>query len=117
MAISTHALLPIFLARLLTLPAVFTRAPLPAGDLPGLLPSSLAALLPASSSPLLLAVASSADLFTVWAVVLLVLGMAQVAGSSRLRSAAVVTVLWLAQIALFKLVPAASALAGSRGGA
>jgi len=116
MAVSAHALLPLFLAKLLTLPAAVLRAPLQPGEVPGLLPSSAAALLPDSASPLALAVASSLDLFTVWALVLLVLGMARVAGSSRLRAGLVVAVLWCAQVAFLKLAPAAM-LAGAKGGA
>lgn len=116
LAVSAHALLPLFLARLLTLPAVLTQAPLVAGDLPGLLPSSLAALLPAGASPVAQAAASSLDLFTLWALALLVLGMARVAGASRLRAGLVVAVLWLAQVALLKLAPAAMA-AGAKAGA
>jgi len=116
LAVSAHALLPLFLARLLTLPAVLLRAPLAPADLPGLLPSSLAALLPTGSSPVLLAAASSLDLFTAWALVLLVVGMAQVAGASRRRAAVVMAVLWLAQIAFLKIAPVALA-AGMKGGA
>jgi len=116
LAVSAHALLPLFLARLLTLPAVLTQAPLGAGELPGLLPSSLAALLPAGASPLAQAAASSLDLFTLWALALLVLGMARVAGASRLRAGLVVAVLWCAQVAFLKLAPAAMA-AGAKAGA
>lgn len=115
-AVSAHALLPLFLAQLLILPAVVLKAPLPATDLGQLLPSSLAALLPAQASPVLLAAASSLDLFTIWALVLLVLGMIRVTGASPRRAGAVVGLLWLAQIALFKIAPAAMA-AGQRGGA
>jgi hypothetical protein len=115
-AVTAHALLPLFLSQLLLLPAVLLKAPLPAADLPLLLPSSLAALLPAQASPLALAAASSLDLFTVWALILLVLGMAKVAGATRWRAAAVVAVLWLAQIALFKIAPVALA-ASHKGGA
>lgn len=116
MAVSVHALLPLFLARLLTLPAVLVRAPLAAGDLAGLLPSSAAALLPPGASPLALAAASSLDLFALWAVALLVIGMARVSGASRRRAAVVVVILWCAQIAFFKLAPAAL-MAGPRAGA
>ncbi len=115
-AVSAHALLPLALAQLLTLPAVLLKAPLTVRELPGLLPSSLAALLPAKASPVLLAAAGSVDLFTLWALVLLVIGMAQVAGASRLRSAAVVGLLFLAQVAFFKIAPAAMA-AGMKGSA
>jgi hypothetical protein len=116
LAVTAHALLPLFLAQLLTVPAVLLRAPLGPQEVGRLLPSSLAALLPAGASPIALAAASSLDLFTLWALVLLVLGMARVAGSSRLRAALVVAVLWAAQIALLKIAPAAMA-AGGPGGA
>ncbi len=116
LAVSAHALLPLFLAKLLTLPAVLLKAPLTATELPGLLPSSLAALLPASASPVALAAAGSLDLFTLWALTLLVIGMARVTGATRLRAGAVVAVLWLAQVAFLKLAPAA-AMAAAKGGA
>jgi len=116
MAVSAHALLPLAVAKLLSLPAAVLQAPLQPSQVPGLLPSSLAALLPASASPLAQAAASSLDLFTVWALVLLALGMARVAGSSRLRAGLVVAVLWCAQVAFLKLAPAAL-LAGGKGGA
>jgi hypothetical protein len=110
-AVAAHAFLPLFLAQLLAVPAVLLKAPLGARDLPGLLPSSLAALLPAGASPVLSALASSFDLFTIWAVVLLVIGMAKVAGSTRRRAAAVVGLLWAAQIGVLKIAPAALAAA------
>jgi hypothetical protein len=115
-AVSAHALLPLFLSQILIVPAVLLKAPLPAGDLGRLLPSSLAALLPYQASPVALAAAASLDVFSIWALVLLVLGMARVAGATRLRAGAVVTILWLAQVAVFKIAPAAMA-AGQRGGA
>ncbi len=116
LAVSAHALLPLAVAKLLTLPAVLLQAPLAAGEVPRLLPSSLAALLPPAASPLAQAAASSLDLFTLWALALLVLGMARVAGASRLRAGVVVAVLFCAHVAFFKLAPAA-AMAGGKGGA
>lgn len=114
-AVAAHALLPVFLAQLLAVPAVLAKAPLGAQELPRLLPSSLAALLPAGASPVLTALASSFDLFTVWAVVLLVIGMAKAAGATRLRAAAVVGLLWAAQIGVLKIAPAAAAAAAQAG--
>jgi len=110
-AVAAHAFLPLFLAQLLAVPAVLMKAPLAVQELPKLLPSSLASLLPPGASPVLTALASSADLFTLWAVVLLVIGMAKVAGATRLRAATVVALLWAAQIALLKIAPAAAAAA------
>jgi hypothetical protein len=110
-AVSAHAFLPLFLAQLLALPALLLRAPLAPQDLASLLPSSLASFLPPGGSPIAAALASSLDLFTLWTVALLVLGMARAAGASRLRAAVVVGVLWAAQIALLKIAPAAAAAA------
>jgi len=117
LSVSAHALLPLFLSQLLLLPALVRQAPVSPLDLPRLLPSSLAALLPAGVSPVAAAAASSLDLFTIWTVVLLVLGMARAAGSTRLRAAVVVGLLWLAQIGLLKIAPAAAAAARLHGGA
>lgn len=114
LAVSAHALLPLFLARLLSVPAAIAQAPLQPAEVPRLLPSSLAALLPATASPIAQAAASSVDLFTLWALVLLALGMARVAGASRLRAGLVVAVLWAAQVAFLKLAPAMMA-AGAKG--
>jgi len=117
LAVSAHALLPNAIWKLLLLPALIQKAPVNPTGLVKLLPSSLAAMLPASASPILAAAASSLDLFTLWTVVLLVLGMARAAGSSRTRTAVVVGLLWLAHIALFKIVPAAALAARMHGGA
>jgi hypothetical protein len=106
MAVSAHALLPLFLARLLTVPAAIAQAPLQPAEVPRLLPSSLAALLPITASPIAQAAASSVDLFTLWALALLALGMARVTGASRWRAGLVVAVLWAAQVAFLKLAPA-----------
>jgi MFS family permease len=114
-AVAAHAFLPIFLAQLLALPAVLQKAPVGARELPSLLPSSLAALLPPGASPVLTALASSFDLFTLWAVVLLVIGMAKAAGATRLRAAVVVGVLWAAQVGVLKIAPAAAAAARTAG--
>ena len=114
LAVAAHALLPLAVAKLLLLPAILAKAPLPAAELGGLLPSSLAALLPAHGSPLVAAAASSLDLFAAWTVVLLVLGMARVAGATRLRAGAVVVLLWAGWVVATKLLPAS--MAGGPGG-
>ena len=117
LAVSAHAMLPLFLAQLLALPAIVMKAPVNPLHVHDLLPTSLAALLPAGGSPILAAAASSLDLFTAWAVVLMVLGMARAAGSTHRRAAVVVGLLWLAHVALFKIAPAAAMAARASGGA
>ncbi len=114
LAVAAHGLLPVLLAPLLLLPALVAKAPVDPMGLGRLLPSNLGAFLPEQSSPVLLAAATSFDLFSLWAAVLLTLGMASLTGASRRRAATVVGLLWLAQICLLRIAPAA-AMAAARG--
>jgi hypothetical protein len=119
-AVTAHALLPHFFATLLLVPALVTKAPVDPAELDRVFPSSLAFFLPAGGSPVLAALAGSIDLFSLWVVALLILGMARLSGASQRRSTVAVTLLWLSYVALFKVAPAAAMAAakvGSRGGA
>jgi hypothetical protein len=109
LAVVAHALLPIWLARLLAIPALVRHAPVPAEDLGRLLPSSLGALLPAGAPPAAAAAAGAVDLFALWALALVALGMARVSGASRARAFAVTAVLWAAYVVILKVAPAAMA--------
>jgi hypothetical protein len=99
LSVAAWGLLPLALGRLLAIPAV-SRAD-------GLLPDGVLRLLPWNGSywlppgvpPPAAAAASSLDLFGLWSVALVALGMAAVAGASRRRAATVVVVLWLAVVA------------------
>jgi hypothetical protein len=100
---ASWALLPGALRALLTIPAVIRLAPVRPDDVPRLLPSSLAVLLPAGAgSPLALA-ASALDLFALWAVLLAGLGMAEAAQVSRRRAIALTMVLFVASAAVFRV--------------
>lgn len=103
--VAAHALVPQAIHSLLTAPAAIAHAPVTPGQLATLLPSSLAAALPGSLPPPVLAAASALDLFTLWSLVLLGTGMARASGASRLRAFAVVVILFLAYVALFKVAP------------
>jgi hypothetical protein len=113
-AVAAHGMLPVWLGGLLAIPAAVARAPIPPDDLPRLLPSSLAALVPRAAPPLVAAL-SAVDLFALWAVVLVATGMARAAGASRARAFTVTLVLFAAYVALLKVVPAAT-FGGPRGG-
>jgi hypothetical protein len=110
--VAAHALLPQALKALLTVPAALAHAPVRPDQLAQLLPSCLAAWLPASLGlpPLALAAASALDLFTLWSVVLVSSGMKKASGASPLRTWVVVLVLFAAWIAVFKVIPAAGGL-------
>ena len=112
-AVAAHGMLPIWLAGLLAIPAVLARAPLPPDDLPRLLPSSLAAIVPRAAPPLAAAL-SAVDFFALWAVALVATGMARASGASRARAFTVTLVLYAACVALLKVVPVA--LLGGPGG-
>jgi hypothetical protein len=114
LAVAAHGLLPVLLAPLLVIPAVVARAPVDPEALGRLLPSSLAALLPAQAAPVLVALASSFDVFSFWSLALVTMGMIRLSGASPRRAATVVGLLWLAQVALLRIAPAA-AMAATRG--
>jgi len=107
-AIATHAFLPLSLKHLLMIPALMTRTGLLAQDLQRLLPSNLAALLP-EGTPFgpKVGLLASLDLFSLWAIALVAVGMASVAKVSRPRSAVTSAVIWASFVAVFGIaVPA-----------
>jgi hypothetical protein len=114
-AVAAHGLLPVRLAPLLAIPALVAKAPVRVEEVGRLLPSSLAALLPAAAAPPLAAALTALDLFSLWSVVLVSSGMARAAGTTRARAIAVTLLLFVAWVAIFRVaIPAASA-GGPRG--
>lgn len=114
LAVTAHGMLPVWLGGLLAIPPAVAHAPVAPEDLPRLVPSSLAALVPATAPPALAAALSGLDLFSLWAVALVAVGMARATGASRRRALVVTVILFAAYVALLKVVPAA-ALAGGPG--
>ncbi|MEZ5331279.1 MAG: YIP1 family protein [Thermoanaerobaculia bacterium] len=95
-----HGLLPWFVAMLLSLPGILRQERfgfadyLGVGFFPATLPTSLAGLAPEGAAPALLTVLSSLDLFSLWSVVLLAVGLAAITRIPVFRAAATVTALW-----------------------
>jgi hypothetical protein len=98
LAASSWGLLPIALRSLLLLPAVSRMRGAAPGDVERALPSSLGAVLAATAPARLVALAYAVDLFSLWAVALVALGMAHAAGTTRARAVAVVAILWVSYI-------------------
>src|SRR4051812_31445204 len=73
---------------------------------PILVRSNLAFLVDMKTQPMAFALLSAFDIFTIWSVVLLIIGFAYVGRISKTKAAIVVVSLWCVTI-LFKLVPAA----------
>jgi Yip1 domain len=111
-AVTAWATLPLALKDLLSVPALWRMRGVSLQEAERALPSSLAALLPDGARPQLVAAAGAVDLFALWALVLVALGMAEVAQVDRRRSFAVVVVLWASFVLLQRV--AAPGLAGGR---
>jgi Yip1 domain len=83
-----------------------------ASDLATLLRSNLAFLVTMKDHPMLFVLLSSLDVFTVWLLALLIIGLAYVSKFSKSKSAAIVISLWVV-VTLFKLIgPAIRTLRG-----
>lgn len=92
-----HAMTPWLVHGVLSLPLLLRQETLDqeAMERGGVLMSSLAALAPEGSGKVLLALLSSLDLFTIWALVLLIIGYRVVARVSTATAAGFVLGLWL----------------------
>jgi hypothetical protein len=111
---TTHGLLPVSLAKALSIPAAVARAPIPAEEVGLLLPSSAAALLPPGAPAALGGVLGALDLFALWSVALVAIAMARASGASRRRAAVVTAILYAAYVAVIEV--ALPAVAGAAGG-
>jgi len=114
LAVTVHAALPRAVQALLTIPVALARSGLTLEEMRGgLLRSNLAFLAPEGAGKPLVALLSSFDLFTLWNLVLLVIGYRVAARVSRATAATTVVVLWAVVVAV---LVALSALGGARGG-
>ena len=75
----------------------------------GIVPTNVAAFLPSETSAIVKAVAGSLDIFTIWTLILLIIGFAAIAGSRKIttrKTATVVVGIWVIFV-LLKVVWAA----------
>jgi len=63
-------------------------------DPAGIVPSNLAVVLPSGTSPVLTSIAGSLDIFTLWYLILLGIGLASVAGAKRFKTSKAITVVF-----------------------
>ncbi|HEY6105943.1 MAG TPA: YIP1 family protein [Anaeromyxobacteraceae bacterium] len=102
-AVASFAQLPGAVHQLLLLPAVLRSGPIDPTLVPRLLPSSAGALLPAGAAGPGASFLFALDLFSLWTVALMALGMASAARVSRGRAVATTVLVWLAWVAVFKV--------------
>jgi Yip1 domain len=102
LATTLHGLMPYAVAALLAIPVVWNRAAMTAEEARSgtFLMSNLAALAPAGAGPVERALLGSVDLFSLWAIVLLIIGCRIVARVSRAAAVGVVLSLWLLGVAV-----------------
>lgn len=106
------ALLPGAIESLLSIPALLMRKTIPVEQLAAIFPANLGTLLPVGSDGPLAHLLGAVDLFSLWALWLVAVGMAGVAKVSGRRALVTMIVLWLAYVAVFRV--ALPTLGGAR---
>jgi len=101
-AVTLHSFIPGLVAGLLTLPVILSRehVDLKAAQSGNLLASNLGAFAPESLGTAAKSLLSSLDFFTIWSVLLLVIGYRIAAKVSTATAATVVVVLWALYVAI-----------------
>lgn len=95
-SVTLHGLMPNAIVSLLSIPVILGLQEIDPGEAQrGLLSSHLAAFAPEDSAAWLLALLARFDVFAIWSLVLLVLGLRIVGKLSTVAAAAVVGILWL----------------------
>lgn len=96
-----HAFMPGAVAAVLALPVILSRERISMQEAQGgnLLASNLGAFAPEDASPVVKALLGSADFFSLWTIVLLILGYRLTAKVSTATAATVVLVLWAVAVA------------------
>jgi hypothetical protein len=116
LSVSLYGWLPQIIYTIILAVIITSRGTVPAEQMGGAVMSNLAFLVDFKEHRVLYSFLSSIDLFNIWTVVLLTLGMAAVSRLSRARSAAIVISLWVMTIVI-KVGFAALGAARMKGGA
>ena len=114
-AVTLYAWIPLTINSIIGLVVAMTRSSIDPESMATMVASNPAVLVDLHAHPVLFSFLSSLDLFTVWTIVLLIFGFAQVARTSKARSAAVV-LSWWAVFLFFKVGFAALGAARMKAG-
>jgi hypothetical protein len=96
-----HAFMPWLIAGLLTLPVILSREHIGVQEAQqGLLASNLSAFAPEGAGGALKSLLGSLDFFSLWTVVLLILGYRTAAKASTASSATIILVVWLLYVGI-----------------
>jgi Yip1-like protein len=105
-SVTLYGWMPQFIRNVIMVIVVLARSGIDAAQLPILVRSNLAFLVDMKAQPLAFAALSSLDAFTIWTLILYIIGFASISKFSRAKSSAIVISLWAVAV-LFKLIPAA----------
>jgi len=100
-----YAQMPLLISSIVTTIVVVLRGNVDPTQMATVVKSNPAFLVDMKEHAVLFSLLSSIDLFTIWTIVLLIIGFAALSKSSKAKSAAIVIALWVVFI-LVKLVPA-----------
>ena len=102
LAVSLHGLMPQSVASLLAIPLVLGREEISVEEASQgrILASHLGAFAPADVSPVVAALLGRIDVFSLWAILLLIIGFHRVAGISKGAATGIVLALWLVWVGL-----------------
>ena len=93
-SVTLYAWVPLLINNIIGMVVAFTKPSLNPEEMGTLVASNGGAFVDLHAHPVLFSFLSSIDLFTIWTVVLLIIGFAHVARTSKARSAAVVLSWW-----------------------
>jgi Yip1 domain len=105
-----YAWIPLVINGIVLTIIVFTRGSINPVRMATMVKSNPAFLVDMKTQPLLFALLSSIDIFTIWTIVLLIIGFAALSRSSKAKSAAIVISLWVVCILLKLIGPAIQSL-------
>ena len=108
-AVTTYAWMPGVIKSVLITIIIAVRN-VSATELPTVLRSNLAFLVPLKENPLLFTLLSKFDVFSIWILILLIIGFAFVSGFSKAKSAAIIISLWVVAVLLSLIGPAIQTL-------
>lgn len=101
LSVTAYGWMPILIQRILLTALIVPRAHLRPDKVAGLLKSNLAAFLPTGKNPALFTLFSMVDVFTIWSLILVIIGYAFASKLRRGMVAAIVLSVWIVSALVF----------------
>lgn len=101
LSVTAYAWIPILIQRILVTALVLPRSHLRPDKVAGILKSNLSAFIPSGKNPALFTMFSMLDVFTIWSLILLIIGYTAASRLKRGTVAAIVLTVWIVSVLLF----------------